>query len=182
VSEIYGEDDEDAPRLAPTSLTGGGAVVPRPQLPREGGTGVWEPPPPPDASPFYREAVPRHAVTPNGVGHADATVVPANLITPGERGGGPVYAFPYDPRRTDAMGSLNRVLYPEEVVAAALNDGTHRIPDYLGAWMIPRAEAHRLPPPEWLMRRLYTMARQGNQHAAALYNHGIAVAKYLATS
>lgn len=182
MSDIYGEDDPEDPRLAPTSIQGGGAVVQRPNLPRGGGTGAWEAPPPSSASPFYREAVPRHAVTPGERGRADATAVPVDLITPGHRGGGPTYAFPYNPRVSSAMGSLDRVVFPEEVVYAALHDGTHRIPDYLGSWMNQRAETHKLPPPDWLMKRLYTMARQGNQYAAALYNHGIAVAKFLSTS
>lgn len=177
---IYPDDDpEPQPRYSPTSVRGGSAVLPVPPLPRGGGTGRWSPPPPQDTSPYYRTQVPRHAVLDGERGRADPALVPVDLVTDSSRGGGPKYAFPYDPRSSANYGALQSIVpVPEDVVFAALHDRSQGVPAYLGGWIYQRGAAGQLPP-TWLYQRLCAMASRGNEEAGRQAQYCREIANFL---
>lgn len=180
MSGIYGDDGEEEPpqKVRPTGLQGGGSRNGWPAWAREGlhgGSSARIPIPElgsPEASPFYRKPVPRHAVDEGGRGRFDAASVPADLVQEmgqGGRSGGPIFKFPEDPRNPSNFGARDRRLKDETVVWAAMHDPTVGLPDYLGGWLYARAELFGLEPPDWLFKRLERMAHYPGRHQQAAY-------------
>lgn len=177
---IYGpdEDDEPAQRANPTGVQGGGTRAPRPDWAREGhrgGSPTRIPVPQmgtQEANPFRRTTVPRHAVVEGERGRADPAKVPVDLVSDigaGGRAGGPIYAFPEDPRNPSNYGARDRELRDETVVWAAMHDPTVIVPDYLGDWLYLRAEHFALEPPAWCVARLARIASYPGKHQQAAY-------------